>query len=329
MRRPIQRWLFLAALSLCPRLGAQANSFPATGSVGIGTTTPVTTLEVVGDVTAHADVSGQPFRALGRTSDNFAWAPIAYTGSGAAFTGGMAYTPSGVVLAVGSSLTNVMSWLPTGYVGIGTTSPSTDLAIVSAASEYGVNTDQLSIKGGHGGGTAYAGVRFAMNETTTGWGSDIEGFDDTDYYGGAMIFRTGGGSPTATPTERLRIASSGNVGIGTTNPTNLLSVNGTVQAKEVLVNTGWSDYVFAKGYHLSPLSEVERAITSLGHLPGVPSAVDVQEKGVKLGQMESVLLAKIEELTLHQIEQEKRISALEARNAVLEKQATEAGQVNR
>ncbi len=53
---------------------------------------------------------------------------------------------------------------------------------------------------------------------------------------------------------------AGNIGIGTTNPTQKLSVNGTIQAKEVIVQTGWSDYVFAKGYRLAPLAEIERHI---------------------------------------------------------------------
>jgi hypothetical protein len=54
----------------------------------------------------------------------------------------------------------------------------------------------------------------------------------------------------------LQGQGSGNVGIGTLDPQYPLSVNGIVQAKEVLVNTGWSDYVFDSGYRLRPLSEV-------------------------------------------------------------------------
>lgn len=47
------------------------------------------------------------------------------------------------------------------------------------------------------------------------------------------------------------------------------------------------------------------------HLPGMPSAAEVQEKGAGLGEMQVKLLAKIEELTLHLIQAEKRIAELE------------------
>jgi hypothetical protein len=113
--------------------------------------------------------------------------------------------------------------------------------------------------------------------------------------------------------EALHIlGSSGNVGIGTTNPQYPLSVNGIIQAKEVMVNTGWPDYVFAPTYRLQPLSEVADYVRSEHHLPGIPSAAEVEEKGVSLGEMQSKLLAKIEELTLHLIGAEERIRKLEA-----------------
>ena len=56
----------------------------------------------------------------------------------------------------------------------------------------------------------------------------------------------------------MTITGDGNVGIGTSNPTYKLSVNGNIRSKEVVVETGWADYVFDEQYKLSPLEEVER-----------------------------------------------------------------------
>ena len=108
------------------------------------------------------------------------------------------------------------------------------------------------------------------------------------------------------------IADGGHIGIGTTTPgTYALAVNGSIHTREVVVDlTGWPDYVFAAGYKPMPLAEVETHIKQEGHLPGVPSAREVSEKGVGLGAMQATLLAKVEELTLHLIAQEKEIAAL-------------------
>lgn len=121
--------------------------------------------------------------------------------------------------------------------------------------------------------------------------------------------------------EKMRIDVSGNVGIGTTNPTQKLSVNGTVRAKEVIVETaGWSDFVFADNYALQPLAEVEQHIKEYKHLPGLPSAEQVAETGIGVGEMQAKLLAKIEELTLHQIEQEKRLNEQAAQIDLLKRE---------
>lgn len=139
-------------------------------------------------------------------------------------------------------------------------------------------------------------------------------------HGTHLIFSTTPNGASGAMTERVRITEVGNVGIGTTNPTQKLSVNGTIRAKEVIVDTGWSDYVFAPDYRLAPLSEVEQHIKAEGHLPGIPSAAEVADHGITVGDMQSRLLAKIEELTLHQIEQEKRNSALQVEIATLKRE---------
>jgi len=109
-------------------------------------------------------------------------------------------------------------------------------------------------------------------------------------------------------TPYLYIADGGKVGIGTESPDQLLSVNGTIHAREVIVdNNGWSDYVFDKNYRLAPLKEVEKEIHDQKHLPGIPSASDVAKNGVSLGDMQAKLLATVEEMTLRLIDQEKRL----------------------
>jgi hypothetical protein len=99
------------------------------------------------------------------------------------------------------------------------------------------------------------------------------------------------------------------VGIGTLSPKEKLSINGKIRAHEIKVETtNWPDYVFAKDYKLPSLQETEQHIKEQGHLAGIPSAEEVKANGVDLGEMNAKLLQKIEELTLHLIESEKKNS---------------------
>jgi len=122
----------------------------------------------------------------------------------------------------------------------------------------------------------------------------------------------------------LTMLYTGNVGIGTTAPQYKLAVNGTIGAKDVIVtNTGWPDYVFRPGYRLRPLREVGEFIAANRHLPDMPPAAEVEARGVSVGEMQAKLLAKIEELTLHLIRQEKESEELRERLRKLEKLAAE------
>jgi hypothetical protein len=109
----------------------------------------------------------------------------------------------------------------------------------------------------------------------------------------------------------MTIKQNGNIGIGTTNPTYKLSVNGNVRSKEVVVESGWADYVFAKEYKLPSLRDVEKFIYTNKHLPNIPSAAEIQTNGLKLGEVQTKMMQKIEELTLYIIDQNKRIELLE------------------
>jgi hypothetical protein len=109
--------------------------------------------------------------------------------------------------------------------------------------------------------------------------------------------------------------NGGSVGIGTTTPSEKLSVNGNVRAKKVIVSqTGWPDYVFAPAYKLRPLNELAAFIQKNQHLPDMPSAKDVEEKGISVGDNQALLLKKIEELTLYVIDLQKQIHQLKNKN---------------
>lgn len=110
--------------------------------------------------------------------------------------------------------------------------------------------------------------------------------------------------------DRFVVTGRGNVGIMVSNPTYQLEVNGTIRAKEVIVETGWADFVFRDDYKLPTLFEVESHIKKHGYLPDMPSEADVKEKGIGLSEMNTKLLQKIEELTLYVIQQNKEIQRL-------------------
>lgn len=89
-----------------------------------------------------------------------------------------------------------------------------------------------------------------------------------------------------------------------------LSVNGNVRAESVKVYTDWADFVFEPSYDLPTLTEVEEFINANGHLKDIPSAAEVEANGIDLGEVNKLLLQKIEELTLYVIELNKEVQEL-------------------
>ncbi|MDP4276591.1 MAG: hypothetical protein Q8914_03055 [Bacteroidota bacterium] len=139
-----------------------------------------------------------------------------------------------------------------------------------------------------------------------------------DTYGGFLDFGTNGLS-------RVTINQDGKVGIGTSNPSYLLDVKGTIRATEVRVVSvdNFADFVFDKNYELPKLANVGDYIQTNGHLPNIPSAKEVKENGVDLAEMQVKLLQKVEELTLYALDQQKRIEKQQERIDKLEKELKE------
>ncbi len=154
---------------------------------------------------------------------------------------------------------------------------------------------QANLWNGNGGTLTYAGIQNVASTATL--------------LAHRLAFKTGAlNTDLSDGAEALSVLSSGNVGIGITDPKVKLAVDGEIKAIKLTVTaTPWADYVFDKEYKLSSLAEVERFIIKNKHLPNVPSAIQVEKDGINVGEQQAVLLRKIEELTLYVIEQNKRI----------------------
>jgi len=246
------------------------------GNVGIGTDNASTKLQAL-----TADAS------WGITHTNGSVSVGTYVGS----SGGWLATQSNSPLYFCTGLLNQngsaqMTLLLNGNVGIGTINPSTKLTVQTADGSYGII---------HTNGTVSVGTYVGDNGGWFGTATNHPLYFFTNNSGALMT-----------------ITTSGNVGIGTINPSYKLSVNGTIQAKEVRVETGWSDFVFDPGYKLRSLSEVEKYIQQNKHLPDMPSASEIQTNGLPVAESETKMMQKIEELTLYVIELQKEVDQLKS-----------------
>lgn len=274
--------------------------------VGIGTNNPKHLLHINGNTM----ISGSNKALLFATSESSTYGNfgIRYTGSGLNF-----YMPNE------GSPTNYLLFIKNnGDIGIGKSNPSCKIDVDGMAKATAILSTTLSITGdinfrGLAGNSTKVITIDNNGDLLT---EDFSTFHDNmgDHVASQNLNLNGNKLVNGSSgTGGIYIHTNGNVriGTGTMNPTKALEVNGTIRSKEVIVEiTNWSDFVFDNNYNLMSLKDTERFIKQNGHLPNVPSAAEVEKEGVQLGEMNAILLQKVEELTLYVIELEKQIQEL-------------------
>lgn len=114
-------------------------------------------------------------------------------------------------------------------------------------------------------------------------------------------------------TGQLRIGTKAAIGV---HSDYRLSVYGKLTAVSLYVladnATNWADYVFADDYKLTPLPELESFLKANRHLPEMPTTSEVETNGINVAALNTLLLKKVEELTLHLIALNKQVARLEA-----------------
>lgn len=305
---------------------SQSNTFPASGNVGIGVSSPSEKLEVLGNTKFIRQSGGRNYIKISHdaggnyitsddpgTNQKNLYIQVSPTGTGK--TDRHLYFRTGQTVA--GDLITRMVIKGDGNVGIGTNGPGAKLDVngtfrakYNASGERKIYMEAPSTGNHRGNGTQNAtGLVYRMNNPASGdpifqvrsQGEAVRFFVEHDGWTGSKHNSAWFGGSKGNYFK-------GSVGIGTTSPDAKLAVNGVVHSKEVRVDlNGWSDFVFEGDYNLPTLEEVEQHIREKGHLKDIPNAEDVEKNGVHLGEMDAKLLQKIEELTLYIIELNRKI----------------------
>ncbi|SDQ01649.1 hypothetical protein SAMN05428975_5912 [Mucilaginibacter sp. OK268] len=295
-----------------------------TNSVGVGTTNPDEKLVVNGNIKTVLESTYNPAKNV---------ATIKQLGLSGA-TGAMNWTLRGVYQYTNGVLGNAdggdldliksldgntilgtkTDGAALGKVGIGTTAPAAQLHV--QVSNLGLNIigGFRNSSAGVGNGAVTAGTAVGigfLNEPSGNWWKAAIVHERTNAFGvGRLHFLVNNSMDNSTVTltdAKMTIETSGNVGIGITNPQNKLDVNGRIHSQSVLIDmNGWSDYVFKKDYQLPSLQEVKNYIDQNQHLPEIPSEQQITKEGLNLGEMNKLLMKKVEELTLYLIEKDNK-----------------------
>ncbi len=334
---------------MLPLMAFGQNNYPATGNVGLGTNSPLTNLHIQAPDTPYLMLRAVGYtnspavltrkggiifnqeNADKTAAIQFAIPPGSHM-PGILFSTKPSWNTPGAGL---KDWYDRMFIHPNGNVGIGTAAPgslfntnqgtypsySGSDKVLTIHSATTAPVLELSRDAGSTEGTKIGAVYFTNTQNQVDAHRQVAGFwvenaGSVSYpvlSGGRIVFMTkafNGGVQ-----NKLIFDERGNLNVGMTAPNTKsykLAVEGTIGARKVKVTQEtWADFVFQAGYQLPSLQEVELYIQQYQHLPDIPSEKEVQKEGVDLGEMNRKLLQKIEELTLHVIDLNKRLRTLE------------------
>jgi hypothetical protein len=271
------------------------------GNVGIGTTTPANKLTVYSNFYGIEHTDGSV-----RLSS--------FLNSQGGWLGTLTNHPLNFYTNDGAAQ---MTIIPGGGVGIGTTTPLGGYLLDVAGAIRNSGDAAHFVANASGGTNSWA--RFYMRSLNANQSllqswfiGTSKNFIGNQLYIGDETF--GHTRFSIQPNNGLiYLSTTTGVGINTGNTNGyMLAVNGKIHSTELVIESGWADYVFEKNYMLRPLNELEKFIQQNKHLPNIPAAAEIKTNGLNVGDVQKRMMEKIEELTLYIIEQDKQIKKMES-----------------
>lgn len=284
--------------------GTTGNYYLNSGNVGIGITTPSTLLHLYSSNNAGTSMlvennnsgsstfGGVQFKTNGGSS--YIYRTSTTYGSNVANSTVFQDAGGGDFIFYNNSIAMVIK--NSGNVGIGTPNPLGTFqvndfykkAVLGDASGTGLVN-----------GTSYIGFNAVRMGTT--WRC----YGDASNDGGGVIYGDTYGNINFVP---ISSANGTNYAIYTDADIKnkvvfQITPAGVAHAKVIKVDlVNWPDYVFKPTYQLPKLSEVKSYIDQNQHLPDMPTEAEVKKDGINLGEMNKLLVKKVEELTLYLID---------------------------
>jgi len=271
----------------------------AAQNVGIGNIVPAFKLDVGGRARFRANVANDLSQTPGAWYDDYR------NGNVAAFAGMQDSIRWGLFGGgTGGSGWSVDFNTKTGNVGIGQNADNFSKLALNGNTALGLYSGTS-----YYGGVSYNGLNMVVSSA---YGSFFGSLPSKDlllnppncsillctFYPGKV------GVGVDLPTASFHVGGNMMIGAGSPATGYALSINGKMVCEELKVqlDAAWPDYVFDSNYTLLPLEKLELSIKQNKHLPGIPSAAQIEKDGLLIGDMQKRLLEKIEELTLYVIE---------------------------